>query len=113
MGDKKYSEKEVMEEIKVQVEESVEETKDVTDIKPKPFAIGCVYRCIKLNVRKQPDINSEIIFELKRGTKVDIYQILDHALNKWYYIIADVLIDNELGKTIEGWVMSDFIEVGE
>lgn len=76
--------------------------------------VGTVHSCAKLNVRKDPDVNSEVLVVINRDTKVFIHEMIESQGTKWYHIHTDIM-ENEETKTIEGFVMHDFIfvEAGE
>ena len=81
----------------VVVEEVVEETKVIEPLPPKT---GHVTECIKLNVRKEPSSNAEIIGTVNRGDSLiidpspfgDFYKVITpygvegYCMNKFVYI---------------------------
>ena len=74
----------------VEVNESVEATNH----------IGIVVGCEKLNVRKEPSINSEVVFQFPCNMEVKIF--IDKSTEDWFYVC------NAAG--IEGFCMKKYIE---
>lgn len=73
-----------------EVAESVEATKPV----------GVVVGCEKLNVRKEPSINSDVVFQFPCNMEVEIF--IDKSTEDWFYVC------NAAG--IEGFCMKKYIE---
>ena len=73
-----------------EVTESVEATKP----------IGVVVGCEKLNVRKEPSINSDIVFQFPCNMEVEIF--IDKSTEDWFYVC------NAAG--IEGFCMKKYID---
>ena len=73
------------------------------DVKLKPtFEYGIVEGCEKLNVRKAPNINSEVITVIPKGTNVLIYP--DKSTKDFYKV------SNDSGNvTFNGYCMKQFI----
>lgn len=63
---------------------------------PEEPLYGVVANCAKLNVRKDPDKNSEVIAVIENGTEVVI--VPSKSTSDWYYIAL-----------WEGYVMKDYI----
>ena len=81
---------EVTESISAEVSGSVEETNPV----------GVVVGCEKLNVRKEPSINSEVVFQFPCNMEVEIF--VDKSTEDWFYVC------NAAG--IEGFCMKKYID---
>lgn len=64
----------------------------------KKKAIGVVIDCVKLNIRKEPDVSSEILCIVDVGTALDIKEYID---DNWAMISID---------KINGYVMRPFIK---
>lgn len=81
---------EATESVSSEVTESVEETNPV----------GVVVGCEKLNVRKEPSINSEVVFQFPCNMEVEIF--VDKSTEDWFYVC------NAAG--IEGFCMKKYID---
>lgn len=81
---------EVTESVSAEVSESVEATNPV----------GVVVGCEKLNVRKEPSINSEVVFQFPCNMEVEIF--VDKSTEDWFYVC------NAAG--IEGFCMKKYID---
>lgn len=94
--------------------EEVKEDVTADNVRTSDVIVGTVHSCAKLNVRKAPDVNSEVLVVINRDTKVFIHEMIESQGTKWYHIHTDIM-ENEETKTIEGFVMHDFIfvEAGE
>lgn len=68
---------------------------------PEPQKLGIVINCNNLNIRKHPDLNSDIICAIKRSTEV---MIDDNESTEDFYKICTV-------SGIEGFCMKQYIEV--
>lgn len=77
------------------------------DVKLKPtFEHGIVASCARLNVRKEPDVNSKVIAVIPNGTKVLIYP--DKSTKDFYEV------SNDAGDvTFHGYCMKQFITVNQ
>lgn len=53
---------------------------------PEPI-IGTVFDCNKLNVRKNPNTTSAILFTITKDTKVEIN--LEESTTEWYKVIVN------------------------
>lgn len=73
-----------------------------TTVKP---IIGFVSNCEKLNIRNTPDIDSEILIVVNKGTKVEINEELSN--DKFYSVTA--YCPNDI--TVIGYAMKDFITI--
>lgn len=76
------------------VDEVVEETKEI---------IGVVSNCEKLNVRSNPDKDSDVLYTLNKGNEVMIDK--EASTSEFYKVIT--------GAGLEGYCMKQFIEVEE
>lgn len=56
---------------------------DLVDI----MAVGKVSNCTKLNVRKDPDINADILFIIDKDTEVVIDN--EESTEEWYKVIVN------------------------
>ena len=81
---------EATESVSSEVTESVEETNPV----------GVVVGCEKLNVRKEPSINSEVVFQFPCNMEVEI--LVDKSTEDWFYVC------NAAG--IEGFCMKKYVD---
>lgn len=68
---------------------------------PEPQKLGIVINCNNLNIRKHPDLNSDIICAIKCSTEV---MIDDNESTEDFYKICTV-------SGIEGFCMKQYIEV--
>lgn len=70
------------------------------DTKPEPI-VGLVSGCGKLNIRKEPNLFSEVVCEavLKSELVID----LDKSTDEWYSVCAPA--------GIEGFCMKKFVEI--
>ena len=68
---------------------------------PEPQKLGIVINCNNLNIRKHPDLNSDIICAIKRSTEV---MIDDNESTEDFYKICTV-------SGIEGFCIKQYIEV--
>lgn len=80
------------------VEEAVEET---VEVKPN-IAEGKVVKCTRLNVRKNPKKDAEILKVITTNTRVTID--LDNSNKSWYKLV---------GGELAGYVMKEFIEISK
>ena len=81
---------EVTESVSAEVSESVEATNPV----------GVVVGCEKLNVRKEPSINSDVVFQFPCNMEIEIF--LDKSTDDWLHVC------NAAG--IEGFCMKKYID---
>lgn len=79
-----------------EVNESAEVTESVEETNP----VGVVVGCEKLNVRKEPNINSEVVFQFTCDMEVEIF--VDKSTEDWFYVC------NAAG--IEGFCMKKYID---
>ena len=75
----------------------VEEIKNIEDI----IATGVVTSCVKLNIRKEPNKNSDVISVLDQGTEVSID--MSNSTEDFYKIIT---FDG-----LEGYCMKSFMAI--
>lgn len=77
------------------------------DVKLKPvFKKGTVVGCVKLNVRKSPDTNAEVITVIPKGTVVLVYP--DKHVKEFYEV------SNDSGDAaFHGYCMKQFISVNQ
>lgn len=67
--------------------------------------IGYVSNCEKLNIRRDPDTNAEILVVVNKDTKVEIDE--DLSTDEFYSVTA--YCPNDV--TVEGYAMKDFINI--
>ena len=67
--------------------------------------IGYVSNCDKLNIRKDPDANAEVLVIVNKDTKVEIDEEL--STDEFYSVVA--YCPNDV--TVEGYAMKDFIDI--
>lgn len=89
-------------------EETVEEIADETveeeafpveeDPKPTIVKVSIPQECT-LNIRKDPEVSSEVLAELTNGTEVEI---LDDTFKDWFKIVTTF--------GIEGYIKKDYVE---
>lgn len=75
-----------------------------TEVTVDPI-IGFVSNCEKLNIRNTPDIDSEILIVVNKGTKVEINEEL--STDDFYSLTAYCPEDI----TVIGYAMKNFIEI--
>ena len=73
---------------------------EVTESVEVANPVGIVVGCEKLNVRKEPSINSEVVFQFPCNMEVEIF--IDKSTEDWFYAC------NAAG--IEGFCMKKYIE---
>lgn len=99
-------EEELVEELYEKIEEDktaeevtvTEEQQEETQNQPEPV-YGVVHNCAKLNVRKQPSKDSEIVFVLNEGSEVSIDE--ENSTEEWYSITHV--------SGVEGFCMKQFV----
>ena len=79
-----------------EVTEPVEDTESVEATNP----VGVVVGCEKLNVRKEPSINSDVVFQFPCNMEIEIF--LDKSTDDWLHVC------NAAG--IEGFCMKKYID---
>lgn len=94
---------------KVQVDQNLPLPEEKTVVSPKRTIIpkyvnGTVKNTGILNVRKTPNVNSEVIGNLSRGESVKIE--LNGSVEKFYRVFLDPKRNSK-----EGFVLKQFIEV--
>ena len=74
----------------------------------EPKTIFGIVKCKKLNVRKEPNIDSEVIEIIEEGTKIKIY-----GEDGDFYIINDIHDGSEYVKQLpdNAYCMKEFIEI--
>ena len=82
------------------IEEVVSEATE--ELKTDMFLDGIVHNCVKLNVRKNPSIDSDVITVLNEQDKIKVKDV--DALSDWYFI--------RLPNGEEGFSMKKYIAVG-
>lgn len=78
-----------------------EETVTVTPEPPVEPVYGVVTECIKLNVRKEPDANADIVTTLSLATEVLVDLV--NSTEEFYKIVT--------GAGVEGYCMKQYINV--
>ena len=93
-------EEELVEELDEKIEDNKveEEQQEETQNQPEPV-YGVVHNCTKLNVRKQPSKDSEIVFVLNEGSEVSIDE--ENSTEEWYSITH--------ASGVEGFCMKQFV----
>ncbi len=109
--DKEYEEnfvEEVAEQVEPeQAEFGVEELGDIDDIEeigaPVEPKFGVVSNCVRLNVRTEPNINSEILCMVDAGVRL----MIDPANSNegWFNVFTNA--------GIEGYCMKEYVEIEE
>ena len=95
-----YSSKKPNDEPQNSIADEVTETAEVTVSVEETNPVGVVVGCEKLNVRKEPSINSEIVFQFPCNMEVEIF--VDKSTEDWFYVC------NAAG--IEGFCMKKYID---
>lgn len=86
---------------KVETVETVEPAETVEEaVEDIPNIVGKVVKCTKLNVRKNPKKDAEILKVITVNTRIDIDP---DKSNKTWYKLANV----------DGYVMKEFIEINK
>ena len=91
-----YSSKKPNDEPQNSIADEVAEPESVEVTNP----VGIVVGCEKLNVRKEPSINSDVIFQFPCNMEVEIF--IDKSTEDWFYVC------NAAG--IEGFCMKKYID---
>lgn len=84
---------------KTDVQEPVQET-PVTETKPEPV-IGVVIDCAKLNIRKKPNTNGEVLCTVNVGSKLTIKNA--DAPGNWYKVTTE--------NGVAGFCMKKYVSV--
>lgn len=81
--------------------EAVAENETVEPEASKVETIGVVFGCGKLNIRKEPNISAEVVYEalLKSELVID----LDKSTDEWYSVCTPA--------GVEGFCMKKFVEI--
>lgn len=82
------------------IEEVVSEVTE--ESKTDTFLDGIVHNCVKLNVRKNPSIDSDVITVLNEHDKIKVKDV--DVLSDWYFI--------QLPNGKEGFSMKKYVAVG-
>lgn len=82
------------------IEEVVSEVAE--ELKIDEFLDGIVHNCVKLNVRKNPSIDSDVIAVLNEQDKIKVKDV--DTLSDWYFI--------QLPNGKEGFSMKKYVAVG-
>ena len=98
-------------EIDEKIEEEQLETPNEENVNSEieePKTIFGIVKCTKLNVRKEPNVDSEVIEIIKEGTKIKIYGEDDD-----FYIVNDIDNGGELIKQLpdNAYCMKEFIDI--
>ena len=96
-------EEELVEELDERIEDNNEaeeenQKQEETQNQPEPV-YGVVHNCEKLNVRKQPSKDSEIVFVLNEGSEISIDE--ENSTEEWYSITHV--------SGVEGFCMKQFV----
>ena len=102
----KFRTDEVEEELVEELDERIEDNKEAEEEKqqeetqnqPEPV-YGVVHNCEKLNVRKHPSKDSEIVFVLNEGSEISIDE--ENSTEEWYSITH--------ASGVEGFCMKQFV----
>ena len=78
------------------------ESEVTEELKTDIFLDGIVHNCVKLNVRKNPSIDSDVITVLNEQDKIKVKDI--DTLSDWYFI--------QLPNGKEGFSMKKYVAVG-
>ena len=85
---------------KVEKVEEVVEPKIVEEVyKPEKCRKGFVIGCTRLNIRKKPNINSDVVCVVDAGT--ELFIINSDSTNEWFEVIE---ADGEKGYCIKKYV---------
>lgn len=82
------------------IEEVVSEVTE--ELKTDEFLNGIVHNCVKLNVRRNPSIDSEVIAVINEQDQIKVKDV--DTLSDWYFI--------QLPNGEEGFSMKKYIAVG-
>lgn len=95
-----YSSKKPNDEPQNSIADEVNKSAEVTESVEVTNPVGIVVGCEKLNVRKEPSVNSEVVFEFPRSMEVEIFA--EKSTEDWFYVC------NAAG--IEGFCMKKYID---
>lgn len=99
-----YKENKVLEAVDEKTTEAVDETMEEITEKPESSTVlGVVTECIKLRVRKTPEVGDNVICEIVFASEVLVD--LNESTDDFYKITT--------GAGIEGYCMKQFINIGE
>ena len=83
-----------------EAEEEEKQKQEETQNPPEPV-YGVVHNCEKLNVRKQPSKDSEIVFVLNEGSRISIDE--ENSTEEWY--------SSAHVSGVEGFCMKQFVSM--
>lgn len=87
--------------VAMEIPEMVVEPIEIPEVKMEPNTVnGVVANCMKLNVRVEPSINSEVVYVLEVKTDVEIN--LDKSTDEWFYVCTAI--------GVEGYCMRKFVD---
>lgn len=92
--------KEFEEELKTEEAAEAETEEETVEQQPEPV-YGVIHNCAKLNVRKAPSADAEIVCVLNEGTEVRVYE--DQSTDEWYNVTH--------ASGVEGFCMKQYIAV--
>ena len=95
-----YSSKKPSDEPQNSIADEVNESAEVTESVEVTNPVGIVVGCEKLNVRKEPSVNSEVVFQFPCSMEVEIFA--EKSTEDWFYVC------NAAG--IEGFCMKKYID---
>ena len=81
------------------ITKSVEKVEEVEEVKKPEIKKGIVRNCELLNVRKEPNTDSDIINVINRGDEINIIKEDKGNISADFY------------KTIDGYVMKQYIKI--
>ena len=95
-----YSSKKPNDEPQNSIADEVNESAEVSESVEATNPVGVVVGCEKLNVRKEPSINSDVVFQFPCNMEIEIF--LDKSTDDWLHVC------NAAG--IEGFCMKKYID---
>jgi uncharacterized protein YgiM (DUF1202 family) len=78
----------------------IDTTNTPAELEQLAWPVGVVADCVKLNVRKEPDLNAAILFTIDKDVEVEID--LESSTAEWYKVI----VNNQ-----EGFCMKKYISL--
>lgn len=88
-----------MKTVKTEVSEVVEPVVEETAVVPETEVLGTVVKCTKLNVRKKPNVNADIVCVVNAKAKLTIDE--DKSKGTWYAVTTE---DGKIGYCMKGYV---------
>lgn len=70
---------------------------------PEPKCVGIVKDCARLNVRREPNMESDVLITIAVGDEIEVFQ--DKSNTEWYAVCT--------AAGIEGFCMRNFVNVSE